>query len=107
MDCVKTWLDLGFTSSQLFDGIWPKITRNPDKYSPTIAEVKTGYTSNNLGGINLWRLTSGNFIFESQVQVLVYNFLHNKTLPHSPKLADVEAHWKAVYDAQMKVAKVA
>jgi hypothetical protein len=103
---VKSWHDLGFTSSQLLYGIWPENTSDPNKHSPTLTEVKTAYSSHKLGGVNLWRLTSGNLIFENQVQVLVYNFLHKKTLPHSPSLADVEAHWKAGYDAQMKLTKV-
>lgn len=104
---VQSWLNLGFTSSQLLYGIWPEITANPRKHSPTITQVKTAYTSKKLGGVNLWRLTSGNFIFESQVQVLIYNFLHHKTLSPSPNPADVEALWKAGYDAQMKVPTVA
>jgi hypothetical protein len=104
---VQSWLNLGFTSSQLLYGVWPEITADPARYSPTITEVKAAYTSNKLGGVNLWRLSSGNFIFESQVQVLIYNFLHNKTLSPSPNLTDVEALWKAGYDEQMKVVKVA
>ncbi|KAE9366570.1 carbohydrate-binding module family 18 protein [Stipitochalara longipes BDJ] len=104
---VQSWLNLGFNSSQLTYGIWPEITTDPGRYSPPISEVKSAYTSQKLGGINLWRLTSGNFIFENQVQVLVYNFLHNTTLSPSPDPTDVEAHWKAGYDAQMQVAKVA
>lgn len=93
---VESWLGLGFTSPQLLYGIWPEATSDPPKYSPTLTEVKTAYSSHKLGGINLWRLTSGNLIFESQVQVLVYNFLHKKTLslsPHSRRCGGALESW--------------
>jgi len=114
-NAVQTWLNLGFTSSQLTYGVWPENTTGkpeypggPRKDSPvTLSKAKSAFTSHQLGGINSWRLTSGNLVFESQVQVLIHNFLHNNTLPKSPNEADVEKHWTAGYDEQMKITVVA
>ena len=63
---------LGLKSQQLLYGICPET--NCD--SPEIPAVESAYTKNNLAGIHLWRLNSGDYIKEGQWQAQIYRFLH-------------------------------
>jgi hypothetical protein len=70
----KDFTQLGLKSQQLLYGICPEegcATR-------TVEQVKTEYTKNNLAGIHLWRLNSGNYSDEGLAQAQIYNFLHPK-----------------------------
>jgi hypothetical protein len=81
----QSFLTLGLKSTQLLYGICPETSCG----TPSLAQVKQAYTANKLAGIHLWRLNSGNYQYEGQVQRQVYNFLHGtsvvpattKTLP--------------------------
>jgi hypothetical protein len=63
---------LGLKAQQLLYGICPE-TACP---TPTVSEVESEYTKNNLAGIHLWRLNSDNYVQEGQVQAQIYKFLH-------------------------------
>jgi hypothetical protein len=63
---------LGLQSQQLLYGICPESNCS----TPTLQQVETQYTDNNLAGIHLWRLNSNNYKYENAVQAQVYKFLH-------------------------------
>jgi len=69
---AEDFTSLGLTPQQLLYGICPE-SNCP---SPSLAEVEKSYTTNHLAGIHLWRLNSGNYVQEGQVQAQVYKFLH-------------------------------
>jgi hypothetical protein len=68
----RSFTELGLKPQQLLYGICPETGCG----SPTVEEVEAQYTQNNLAGIHLWRLNSGNYIEEGQVQSRIYKFLH-------------------------------
>lgn len=99
---VDSWINLAFTTSQLTYGILPETTDESDESSPPIKGVQDALASQQLGGINAWRLT-GNYLFSNIVQVLMYNHVCNTTLHDSPDLTTVEALWKAGTRGQRKL----
>lgn len=70
----QDFTQMGMQPRQLLYGICPE-TNCP---SPSLAEVESQYTQNNLAGIHLWRLNSDNYAEENQVQAQVYSFLHSR-----------------------------
>lgn len=68
----QNFTGLGYKAQQLLYGICPE-TNCP---TPTLDNVEQQYTKNNLAGIHLWRLNSGNHVHEGQVQAQVFAFLH-------------------------------
>ena len=72
----KDFTDLGLKSQQLLYGICPETGCG----TRSVSEVESEYTTNKLAGIHLWRLNSGNYIEEGQVQAQIYKFLHSKAV---------------------------
>ena len=66
------FLSLGFTSNQLLFGVCPET----DCPSPSLQEAEDAYNENDLAGIHVYRLNSGNQQEEGEVQQQVYQFLH-------------------------------
>lgn len=69
---AKDFTEVGFQSSQLLYGICPESNCG----SPTLNQTKDAYTKNQLAGIHTWRLNSGNYEEEDNVQAEIYTFLH-------------------------------
>lgn len=63
---------LGLKTQQLLYGICPETSCG----TRSVSEVESEYTKNNLAGVHLWRLNSGNYVEEGQVQAQIYKFLH-------------------------------
>ena len=68
----RFFLSLGFTSDQLLYGICPET----DCPTPSIEEAEAAYKENDLAGIHVYRLNSGNQQEEGEVQNRVYELLH-------------------------------
>lgn len=68
----QQFVDLGFKAEQLLYGICAE----SGCQSPSLVEVKKAYTKGHLAGIHMYRLNSGNYEEEGQVQEKVYRFLH-------------------------------
>lgn len=66
------YLKLGLRPQQLLYGICPESGGAP----PTVQQAEENYSEFALAGIHLWRLNSGNYVYEQQVQAQVYAFLH-------------------------------
>jgi hypothetical protein len=68
----QDFTELGLQPQQLLYGICPETNCG----TLSVSEVESQYTDNQLAGIHLWRLNSGNYIEEGQVQAQIYSFLH-------------------------------
>jgi len=68
----QDFTQLGLKPEQLLYGICPETGCG----GPTVEQAESEYTENNLAGIHVWRLNSGNYVEEDQVQARVYSFLH-------------------------------
>ncbi len=68
----QSFTALGFKPLQLLYGICPET----DCPTPSVAQVEQQYKQYGLAGIHLWRLNSGNYVQEGQVQAQIYKFLH-------------------------------
>lgn len=69
---VSDFTDIGLTTQQLLYGICPESNCG----TRTVSQVGYIYSRNKLAGIHLWRLNSGNYQYEGEVQQEVYDFLH-------------------------------
>ncbi|MCJ1397610.1 hypothetical protein MMC11_000805 [Xylographa trunciseda] len=68
----QRFLHMGLRPQQLLYGICPET----DCMTRSVAQVEQEYESNRLAGIHLYRLNSGNYMQELQVQKEIYTFLH-------------------------------
>jgi hypothetical protein len=84
----QDFLALGLKSTQLLYGICPETSCG----TPSLNQVKQAYIANKLAGIHLWRLNSGNYQYEGQVQKQVYNFLHGISAAPAPPKTSPPGH---------------
>ena len=68
----QDFIKLGLQPQQLLYGICPETGAK----TRSVKEVEKEYKSYNLAGVHLWRLNSGNYTEELQVQKEIFDFLH-------------------------------
>ena len=69
---LSDFTDMGYSRDQLLFGICPETNCN----GYDLAYVEQMFTDSALAGIHSWRLNSGNYVYEDQIQDSVYFFLH-------------------------------
>ena len=71
----------------------PQSDGGPATLDGVIAANKAGVNGSKYGGMWMWRLNSGNLIYENMLQVTFYKTVHDTKLPNTPQYAIVQQGW--------------